>query len=387
MKTYVRTKPGRPYYYIVIDYNDATGDRKRKWVTTDIPIKGNNKLAAEERRKEVEAEYEQQDIETTAEIDLRGDTLFTDYITQWLEVSKSAWADSTYQTYKYQVEYHIIPWFMPKKLKLKDLSPQVLENYIIEKSKDVAGNTVIKHLVNVSKCLKGAVKKGIIRYNPASVIEWPKKTEYMDAQVYNETQILKLLEGSKGDPMELMILLTIYYGLRRSELLGLKWSAVDFEQKTITIKHTVTNVMNVVNRKDQTKRKASYRSYPMSEAIINGLLAAKSQQEELKQMQPNDYKNPEGYIFTRSDGSLVLVDYPSHHFKRLTKKIGLPAIRFHDLRHSAGTYLKYLGFSLVEIKDWLGHGDINTTLKYLHFDMDGKWKMLNAIDERLKMVK
>jgi len=382
----VQTKPGRPNYYIVIDYKDADGNRKKKWVTTDIPIKGNNKRTIEERRKEVLIEYENQDMEASAEIDLRGDILFTDYLAQWLETQKTALADSTYQVYKYQIENHIKPWFELKKIKLKDLSPDILEKYIEEKISDVTGNTVRKHLVNISKCLKGAAAKGIIRYNPAKVIEWPKLIEYTGAQVYNEKQILKLLNDSKGDPMELMVLLTVYYGLRRSELLGLKWSAIDFEQNTITIRHTVTNVMNVVNRKDQTKRKASYRTLPMSETIINGLLAAKSQQEELQRLQPNDYKN-EGYIFTRNDGTLILVDYPSHHFQRLTKKIGLPAIRFHDLRHSAGTYLMYLGFSVKEIQEWLGHGDINTTLKYLHFDMDGKRKMLNAIDERLKMAK
>jgi len=76
----VQIKPGRPNYYIVIDYKDADGKRKIKWVTTDVPIKGNNRRAIEERRKEVLTEYENQDIEAPAEIDLRGDTLFTDFL-------------------------------------------------------------------------------------------------------------------------------------------------------------------------------------------------------------------------------------------------------------------------------------------------------------------
>jgi len=227
-----RTMQGRPNYYVVLRYNDSGGKRREKWIPTDIPIKGNNKRAIEERRKEVLIEYENQDLETKTEVDLRGDALFTDYLLQWLETQKTALADSTYQVYRYQIEDHIIPWFETKKIKLKDVSPAILEKYIEEKVNDVTGNTVRKHLVNISKCLKGATSKGIIRYNPAKVIEWPKLVEYTGAQVYNESQILKLLDESIGDDMELMILLTVYYGLRRSELLGLKWDAIDFEQET-----------------------------------------------------------------------------------------------------------------------------------------------------------
>jgi len=146
-------------------------------------------------------------------------------------------------------------------------------------------------------------------------------------------------------------------------------------------------VIREVNKKDQTKRRASFRAYPMSDTIADQLRVIKVHQEELQQMQPNDYKNTEGYIFTRLNGVLVDVGYPSQHFKRVIKKIGLPIIRFHDLRHSSGTYLTYLGFTVQEIQNWLGQSDIKTTLSYLHFDMDGKRTMLNKIDNRLKAAK
>jgi len=265
------------------------------------------------------------------------------------------------------------------------LIPADLEKYIDAKTGIVANNTVRKYLVNISKCLNSAVSKRIIPFNPAKVVEWPKMEEYTGAKVYNEEQIIKLLEISNGDPMELMILLTIYYGLRRSEVLGLKWDALDFEQSTITIKRTVTKIFTEVNHTDYTKTKSSYRALPLSNELAELLQSLKVHQDELKNVQPNDYKS-EGYIFTKPDGSLISTDYPSHHFKRLIKKYGLPVIRFHDLRHSAGTYLMYLGFSVKEIQEWLGHGDINTTLKYLHFDMDGKRVMLDKINKGLKRV-
>ena len=385
MTARVQTKAGRPNYFIVIDYRDSDDQRKSKWVTTDIPVKGNNRRAIEERRKEILVEYENQDLEAPVEVDLRGDTLFTDYLIQWLETQRTALAASTYQLYEYHVKECILPFFLPKKIKLKDLTSTDLEKYIDGKVGSVANNTVRKYLVNISKCLNSAVDKRIIPYNPVKVIEWPKQEEYTGAKVYNEEQIIELLEVSKGDPMELMILLTIYYGLRRSELLGLKWDAIDFKQSTITIKRAVTKIFTEVNHAEFTKTKSSYRALPLSNEIAGLLQAAQLRQDELKSLQPNDYKS-EGYIFTKTDGSLISTDYPSHHFKRLINKHGLSVIRFHDLRHSSGTYLMYLGFSVKEIQEWLGHADINTTLKYLHFDMDGKRAMLDKINKGLKKI-
>jgi len=201
--------PGRSNYYVVLDYKDPDGKRKEKWISTEIPIKGNNKRAIEERRKEILVEYEAQDLEPASDVDLRGDTLFTDYLSQWLETQKTALASSTYQLYEYQVKNCIIPYFLPMKVMLKDLTPAHLEKYTNEKMGIVANNTVRKYLTNISKCLNSAVSKRIIPYNPVKVIEWPKKEEYTGARVYNEEQIIKLLEISKGDPMELMILITV----------------------------------------------------------------------------------------------------------------------------------------------------------------------------------
>ena len=81
----------------------------------------------------------------------------------------------------------------------------------------------------------------------------PKRERYTGAKHYNERQIEQLLECSKGDPLEIVLLLTLFYGLRRSEVLGLKWDAVDFEEKTITIKHTVVRVTKATHKHDRTK--------------------------------------------------------------------------------------------------------------------------------------
>ena len=211
-----------------------------------------------------------------------------------------------------------------------------------------------------------------------SRIEKPKIIKYKGAKFYNEKQIEQLLEHSKGDPLEIVIL------LRRSEVLGLKWSAVDFANKTIAIEHTIAKTGNIVHRQNRTKNDASNATFPMSDRILSALRQWQMRQQELKELQPNDFPEIE-YVCTYADGRPLSPDYVTQHFVRLLNNVGLPRIRFHDLRHSSASYLKFLGFDLKDIQVWLRHKDIQTTLNlYTHLDMEAKKNIANSIDARLR---
>ena len=232
----VQIKKDRPNYYIVLDYIDPNGKRKRPWITTDIPVRGNNKRLANEKLKEVLNEYESKNI------DLSKDILFTDFMTQWLEtlINSKSISPTTFDGYKLILNAHIIPYFSSLKIKLKDLTPAQLQKYVNDKMKILSPNTIIKHLHNISKCLDSAVRQNIILYNPAQRIEKPQKVKYTGAKYFSQIQIEQLLSVVKGDLLETIILIAIFYGLRRSEILGLKWDAIDMENNVFTIKHTVT---------------------------------------------------------------------------------------------------------------------------------------------------
>lgn len=372
----LRTKSSRPNYYISIRYRDDTGAHKTKWITTDIPVKGNNKRRAEQRLKEVLAEYEQQ------KVDLSKEVLFTVFMAQWLENHKHSIASTTYDGYKLVLKTHILPYFQPKKLKVRDVTPLHIQQYINHKMQSISPNTVIKHLRNISKCLDSAVRQNLIAFNPVSRIDKPKRIKYTGAKYYNEKQIEQLLECSKGDPLEMVILLTVYYGLRRSEVLGLKWDAVDMVNNVITIRHTVTESFNKLHKTDATKNDSSYAVIPMPDMIKAKFKWWKARQAEHRLLQPNDYNN-EGYICTQIYGSLIKPSYVSQHFKVLLKKNNMPIIRFHDLRHSAAGYLRYLGFDLKDIQIWLRHSDISTTANiYLNLDMSAKTAIANKLSEK-----
>ena len=286
-------------------------------------------------------------------IDLSKDILFTEFMKNWLETLKYSIAPTTYDGYSMILKTHILPYFEPKKLKVRNVTPAHIQQYVGVKIKMLSPNSVIKHLMNISKCLDSAVKQNIIAFNPSKRIEKPKKVRYTGAKHYNEKQIEKLLEYSKGDPLEMVILLTVFYGLRRSEVLGLKWDAIDMENNILTIKHTVVQMYKAVYKTDSTKNDSSYAVIPLPNIIKTKLEWWKSQQAQHKLLQPNDYNNNEGYVCTQIDGSLIKPHYVSEHFKRLLKNNKMPPIRFHDLRHSSAVYLKYLGFDLKDIQTWL----------------------------------
>jgi len=130
------------------------------------------------------------------------------------------------------------------------------------------------------------------------------------------------------------------------------WNAIDFDTKTITIKHTVTRIGKTLHRLDDTKNASSRASFPMSEKIISDLKRWRKWQLGMKVLQSNDYVD-EGYVCTKPNGELLSPEYVSKHFKWMLEKHDMPPIRFHDLRHSSASYLKALGFELKDIQVWM----------------------------------
>jgi len=147
-------------------------------------------------------------------------------------------------------------------------------------------------------------------------------------------------------------------------------------------KHAITNTNEDIHKTDATKNDSSYAVVPLPNMLKNELRQWRIKQIAYSIKLPKKY-NSEGYVCTQKDGSLIKPNYATQHFKRLLKKENLPVIRFHDLRHSAACYLKYLGFDLKDIQVWLRHKDIQTTMNiYVNLDMTEKSKIEDSLDEK-----
>ena len=141
MRATLQTKKGRPNYYVVLDYTDeTTGNRKLKWVATDISKQGNNKRLANARLKEILRDHENEQVDVSKNI------MFVEYLKQWLENLKPSIEAVTYDTYRLIIYNQVIPYYEPKKLKLTDLTPMHIQQYITFKLKTISANTVRKHL-------------------------------------------------------------------------------------------------------------------------------------------------------------------------------------------------------------------------------------------------
>ena len=323
-------KNGR--YYAVLNYRNAGGQRKTKWIALGLPEKG-NKRKAEAELARLRAEFE-----PPKEVgDLSSDMLFADYLLEWLEIAKGRLAVATYSSYAAMIKRPVGPYFLQRNLTLRELEARHLQMFYSEMLRKVKPNTVIHYHAIIHSALKYAVKMDLIPYNPADKVERPKKQKYI-ADYYRLEELEQLFEATKDHPYSLLIQITAFYGLRRSEALGLRWDAIDFERNTITIRHIVTNAKidgkYEIVREDRAKTKSSLRSLPLVDNIREKLLALKEQQKENKRICGNCYNREyDGYVFVDVMGNIFNPRNLSSNFSKLLELKGLRHIRFHDLRH------------------------------------------------------
>ena len=366
---HLREKGG--HYYAVLNYTDYQGKRKSKWIATGLTIKGNKKRAEAilmDARRNFQEEVPQR---------MESKTLFADFLEQWLEVIRDSIAVPTYASYSNLSNGVIIPYFRKYGTTLEDLAAKDIQQFYLEQRKRVSGCTVIHYHAIIHKALKYAVKLDLIATNPADRVERPKKERYV-ASFYDADEVNALFQAARGTNLEIPILLGAFYGLRRSEVIGLKWDAIDFERNTITVQHTVTSCnvdgKNMLVAADRTKTKSSMRTLPLVPFMKERLLQQKKVQAENRKLCGRSYvKDYLGYVCVNEIGAILKPNYISTSFPKLLEANGLRHIRFHDLRHSCASLMLANGVPMKQIQEWLGHSDFSTTANiYAHLDYSSK---------------
>lgn len=274
---------------------------------------------------------------------------------------------------------------------LSDVSRRQIQTFLDEKATngrlDGKGGLSAKSVRELKNLLHQtfdqAIRDELIEVNPCSLLILPPK-ETPTAKFYSPKQLNELLAAIHDEPLYPMIRTAIVYGLRRSELLGLKWDSIDFEGDTLTISHTVVKVTTIVE-KDKTKNKSSHRSFPLLPEMREMFLALRREQEKCRKEFGRAYVKTD-YVFCWPDGHPFSPDYVSRKFSRLLKAHGFEHIRFHELRHSCASLLINQGYSLKDVQEWMGHADIAVTANiYGHLEIQRKLdmaaKMSRCIDQ------
>ena len=315
-------------YYVVLTHT-TDGKKNQTWVSTGLSVTGN-----EGKARQIMLDMLGEKPEQAAPPDM----LFSDAVRRWLEDVRHRVDEVTYQGYEVQARAHILPYFDDLQIRLCDVDGEALQTYINVKAKfgrsdghgGLSAVSLRQHKNVLNQTLKLAQRDGLIQTNPADLVVMPHAAQFTGT-FYTESQMRDLLTAVKNERLYPIIYVTALYGLRRSEVLGLKWDSINFAMQTLTIRHTVARVTKVVE-KNKTKNASSFRSFPLTDDAVRLFKILLQQEQYYRNHYGKDYIDND-YVFTWEDGHPYSPDYVSHTFHKLLKKYDLPHIRFHDLRH------------------------------------------------------
>lgn len=356
---------------------------EQKWKSLGIKVAKGNKRKAQKKFEELK--YQLTDNPAMFDkIDL------VEYSKKWLKRIKKDVDTVTYDKYKQHLEKHIIPYFKPLKLSLQTTTTAHIDDYYLYKSEcgrldgkegGLSRASIKRHEVVLNSIFTEAVRQKLIKENPCRYASVPKQTDkpVKQPQFYTKEQCKELLRITEGTPLYDMIYITFLYGLRRSELMGLRWSDIDWDNNSITIQHTVV-IGNGVVSKEMTKTKSSHRTYPLINDVKEILLRIQTKQKEYKRLFGNCYIDTD-YIFCKEDGSVYYPDYPTKRLKTIIEKYQLSPIHWHSLRHSCASMLLAEGWNIKAISEWLGHSSVDITLNiYAHLNVEYKRELGNSLN-------
>ena len=373
-------------YYVRLSYYDKNHTRRDKFISTGLSGRGAKQkaIAMIDSLIEKYSYLEKSDHPSK----------MADYLKMWKELQASEVAETTYDGYHTYIDIHLIPYFKALNINIQDITAGHIFDYVNYLSKDggrkdnkIGGqsNTSIRKIISIlRKVFDYAVLYGDIKINPAAQVPMPKRTNNKDErQVFLTAEdAQKMLDAFRNEEIGPIVFVTLYYGLRKSEALGLRWQAVDFEANTITVNHTVVGGSRIV-AKDSTKSYCSRRTYQLLPDVKDLLLKLREQQKDYRQRLGSGYHEND-YIFKNPNGVPYRPDSLTRSFKRALARHGFPQMRYHDLRHSTASILVDKGWDINDIKEWLGHADISTTSNiYAHISHRRKVSLAQDLDKTL----
>lgn len=378
-------KKGAKNIYYQFKYKDMAGKLHHKSINTNIPVSHTSQRerakalaigleAQKEFMKKLHNEYSRiQGIDTG--IDYSSYTI-KEYSEHWLDEIKYEVRDSTFYAYKQELTAHIIP--ILGKTKLKDVNVNTIRFFFdtefneclkkLERNEPNYMQSIRKHLTTLSTMLNRAVEECAIDDNPVQKIKKSLfrklnkyKVEY-EVEPYSWEELMQLKETVIASKVhiEVPVIIAIYTGLRREEILGLRWQDIDFDNRILHIKNTCTKVGTKIVYAEKTKTKLSRRTVPMVDELYDYLLLQQYIQQKNREFFGDGYIDTD-LVCVWKDGKPIKPDNLSKRFNRFLKENNLRIIRFHDIRHSFGSVIFNITGDIKVVSDLLGHSNISTT--------------------------
>jgi len=306
-------------------FDPVTGKVKQRSKSTGLKTKDNTKRKAEKAMRNIVEEWEKEANAEPIKEPPPGDNLFSTYIYEWLNNKNLTVRKNTSKSYRDYAEVRILPAL--GNYPVKDITWRVLQRFCDEMLSGHAKSTVKKYFVVIRGALDDAVRDDAIQSNPERLVKWPKIERTQKARALSDDEIYRLLSAAEqaGEPIRAAITLALFYGLRRSECCGLRWTDIDFARKTMHIQHTITQNGVVLLDDDHTKTRKSNRTLALIDQTIPYLKQVRAEQMRAGLILDKVVAWPNGKKL-RPDGITRM-------FSTLLRKSGIEKARFHDLRH------------------------------------------------------
>ena len=360
------TKGGSPSYQIIVELpiDSATGKRNRKYKT----VRGTKKQAEKVMREMMD------DLENHTYVKDNKISV-AEYLKIWFDLYLTDLSPTTLKGYEYQIENYIINQDIGK-IRLQDLTTSDVQRWINSlydesplSNKPLSAKTVKNIYHNLCAAIDKAVVLEYVKKNVCKAVSLPKVQKYT-AEVYDEEEVQALLNAIKGTDMELPLMIDINLGLRRGELLGLKWKHIDFDKGLISIEDNMVEVKKEVSADrvltKSPKSASGQRVIPISSTLIEYLKKAHSEYLLKKFKMGKDFFDGD-YVVCQENGKPYKPNSFTDKFNNFLKKNNLKHIRLHDLRHTNATLMLTQGISPKVAQMRLGHSDYSTTMNiYSH---------------------
>ncbi|MCD7826010.1 MAG: site-specific integrase [Clostridiaceae bacterium] len=393
---------GKEYYYVQLSYKEPITQKwKKKTVRTGLEVKG-NKRRAEGMLREMLETYAYLENLDAAQSEIDPDIELCDFLDLWMEKKKCEIRGNTYDTYKYRLAA-IKRYFQPRHTKLRDVTPAKLDDFyqyclrygkVSQKDQSLSPLSV-RSVRSIKSILYAAFDYSMIKLglpsNPVgnTKVTNKKNSDYSEEMLFlTEEEIREMLcfLDENYPFLKSIAFVGVYYGLRREEILGLKWSAVNYTRKVLTICHTVTGNVTIY-AEDQTKTADGRRDLNLFPTAEQCFRRVREEQEANREFFGNTYQNTKNYVFTHEDGSPYRPDYITRKFSNAMKEFGRPEITLHKLRYTCASLLIDKGWDIKKVQYWLGDRDATTVMnvyaQYMKHKTNAAENDLSAMSENV----
>ncbi len=305
------------------------------------------------------------------------------YLEQWLDqVYKPTVRLNTYRQYRSIIRHHIVPAL--GHIAVQKLTAEKVQAFYAGKQQEgsAAGTIGLIHSV-LHKALENAVKWGLVSRNVTKLVTKPRMERY-EGTVLTVEQAKRLLDVAQGSRLESLLVVALATGMRRGELLALHWDDVDLKKGVVYVRRTMSHITGHSYVESEPKTRAGRRKIVLPDVAIEAFRKHQEAQDQMRAKVGVKWQE-RGIVFCNYSGGFFNPTQMAFEFKKLLKLAGLPDMRFHDLRHSAATFLLAAGVHPKVVQERMGHSSIVMTMNiYSHVLPSMQQEAADRIDDIFK---